>query len=197
MPRRRRLVVYSLVVPLVATLALAATGCRDRTSAPAADNAATDAVLALHVHLELLQKLGVDGLRVDVDARGDQVHLSGDVHRKATAELAARVARQVRGVGSVTSDIRVTGEAAAPHDELDSALATAQRELDEAALATRVRLALVDRLGSDGFRVGIHAADGVVSLEFPPSIERSRRREAVRIAEALPGVSRVVPLDKN
>ncbi len=152
--------------------------------------------LGLRVRLELLQKLGVDGLRVDVEAEGGRVVLSGEVKKRSTAELAETVAHQVEGVSAVTNRIRVAG-GPVPENKLDAALAEAQHQLDDAALATRVRLALVDRMGSDGFRIGTQAASGVVTLEFPRRMESGRRREARGVAERLPGVTRVVSLEKD
>ena len=150
--------------------------------------------LGLRVKLELLQKLGVDGLRVSVEAEGGNVVLSGDVKKRATSELASEVARQVEGVAAVDNRIQVMGEGA---DSVDKALAEAENELADAALETRVRLALVDRLGRDGFRIGTDAASGVVTLEFPKEMERPRRRDAMKVARNVQGVVKIVSLDKE
>jgi osmotically-inducible protein OsmY len=131
--------------------------------------------LGLRVKLELLSKLG-------------------EVKKRATSELASEVARQVEGVTAVDNRIEVKGEGG---DTVDQALAEAEKELADAALETRVRLALVDRLGRDGFRIGTDAASGVVTLEFPKRLEKSRRREAMKTARGVEGVTKVVALDKE
>jgi osmotically-inducible protein OsmY len=156
--------------------------------------AESTAGLGLRVKLELLQKLGVDGLRVDVEAEGGNVVLAGEVKKRATSELASEVARQVEGVAAVDNRIQVLGEGA---DTVDTALAEAENELADAALETRVRLALVDRLGRDGFRIGTDAASGVVTLEFPRNLDRARRRDATKVARRVQGVTKVVALDKE
>jgi len=183
----------ALPLLLVGLLLGGACGGERKTGGGATESTAA---LGLRVRLELLQKLGVDGLRVTVDTDHGRVRLSGEVHKRSTAELAEKVAGSVEGVSSVRNDIRVSGEAA-PSGKLDAALAEAQHELDDAALATRVRLALVDHFGSDGFRIGTAAADGVVTLEFPSTIDRARRRDIVRWTESIAGVSRVVALDRE
>jgi osmotically-inducible protein OsmY len=150
--------------------------------------------LGLRVKLELLSKLGADSLRIDVEAQGGSVVLAGEVKKRATSELASEVARQVEGVTAVDNRIEVKGEGG---DTVDEALAEAEKELADAALETRVRLALVDRLGRDGFRIGTDAASGVVTLEFPKGLEKPRRREAMKTARRVDGVTKVVALDKE
>lgn len=186
----------SLLALLLAGTTL--TGCdrlRSSSAAPDADSAAAHTV-ALRVHLELLQKLGVDGLRVKVDADGDKVRLAGEVKSRATAELAEQVTSKVEGVASVVNEIHVRGtnETAG---QVEALLGEAERELRDAALETRVRLALVDRLGSDGLRIVIDAASGVVTIELPAAMERARRRDARRVAAAVDGVDKVIVLDDN
>jgi osmotically-inducible protein OsmY len=187
-----------LAIALVTLLPLAA-GCDRLRSASAGDAGESTRALALRVRLELLQKLGVDGLRVEVDAQEGKVHLGGRVKKRATAELAEEVARTVDGVGSVSNDIRVEGAESptTPGQKVDAALGEAERELADAALETRARLALVDRLGSDGFRIGTDAASGVLTLEFPREMERDRRQDAIETAKKVQGVVKVVPLDKD
>jgi len=188
----------STALALTLLVALGGAACDRLQSATGAgqEESASTRALGLRVKLELLQKLGPDALRVEVDSDGGKVRLSGEVEQRATAELAEEVAKKVEGVTQVANDITVAGEPA-PTSGADAFVAEAEREVSDAALEVRVRLALVDRLGSDGFRIGTDAASGVVTLEFPRTIERARRRDAIAIAEKLPGVQKVVSLDKD
>lgn len=190
--------VRTLVVALV-TLLPFAVGCDRLRSSTSGEAGESTRALALRVRLELLQKLGVDGLRVEVDADEGKVRLGGQVKKRSTAELAEEVARKVEGVTAVANDIRIEGEAATttPGEKVDAALNEAERELADAALETRARIALVDRLGSDGFRIGTDAASGVLTLEFPKGMERARRHDAIEVAKKVPGVEKVVSLDKD
>jgi hyperosmotically inducible periplasmic protein len=187
--------------PLALVLALAmplAGGCDRLRGSHATGPEESKVALALRVRLELLGKLGVDAVHVEVSTDGGKVRLAGEVKKRATAELASEVAEKVEGVSSVDNQIRVRGAGAGDAGErVDAAVSEAQQELRDAALETKVRLALVDRLGSDGFRIGTDAASGVVTLEFPASVERSRRRDAVKTAEKVEGVTKVVTLDKD
>lgn len=171
-------------------------GCDRLQSSDRGDAEASTRALSLRVKLELLQKLGTDALRVDVDSDGGKVRLSGEVKKRATAELAEDVARKVSGVDSVKNDLTIAGEPA-PTSSADAMVAEAEREVSDAALEVRVRLALVDRLGSDGFRIGTDAASGIVSLEFPANMERARRKDAMSTAEKVKGVEKVIALDKD
>lgn len=179
-------------------LAFGAGACDRLQHAAGASQDASESTraLGLRVKLELLQKLGTDALRIEVDSEGGAVRLAGEVKQRATAELAEEVARKVDGVAKVTNELTVAGQPA-PTSSADALLAEAEREVSDAALEVRVRLALVDRLGSDGFRIGTDAASGVLTLEFPREMERARRRDAVATAEKVPGVKKVVSLDKD
>lgn len=189
--RVRTTVLALLLLAAGATLGACARSGRDGAEAKKESTTA----LGLRVKLELLHKLGTDGVHVDVEAEGGKVVLAGEVKKRATAELAEEVARQVEGVASVENRIRVAGGDSG--SQVDRAMAEAENELADAALETSVHLALIDRLGSDGFRIGTDAASGVVTLEFPKSIEPDRRRDAVATAKKVQGVKKVVTLDKE
>lgn len=185
----RRLALALALVPLLGLLA-----------APAAAEDDAELVsfrLGLRVRLALLDKLGVDAVRVDVAAReGGAVHLTGVVKKRATAELAADVARQVPGVTKVSDDLKVQ-EYEETREKSAVVAAEAERELKDAALEVKVRVALVEQLGRDGFRIGTDAASGVVSLELPAGLAPERRRQAVEIASKVNGVEKVIELEKR
>lgn len=181
---------------VILTIALAA--LLGASTALVAAEAEADWKLGLEVKLELLTKLGADGLGVDVDAAEGVVTLSGEVEKRETRELAGTVAGSVDGVRRV--DNRLTLEAAeneAGKGKIESELAEAGREVEDGLLETKLRLALIDRLGRDGFRIGTEAASGVVTLEIPKDLDRDRGREAVKIAHGLAGVKKVVTIDKR
>lgn len=197
----------ALTVLLVLPLAL---GCDRLRPAPKPESTAKSGAetegegeqvlaLGLRVRLQLMTELGIDGSRVAVVAKDGRVRLGGEVRERATAEHAEQVARQVEGVRSVENKIRVAPAGAAPdtRDRADALVAETESELADLVLKTRVRVALVDRLGSDGLRIGTAAASGVVTLAFPPKMERARRNDAVRTAEGVEGVTRVVTLTKK
>jgi osmotically-inducible protein OsmY len=143
----------------------------------------------LKVKLALLEKLGSDALRVDVDTVGDEVRLGGAVAKRETAELAETIARSVPGVARVDNDLKVA--------EPSGAATEAEAEVKDAVLESKVRLALIDRLGSDGFRIGTEAASGVVTLEFPAAMPAERRRDAQAATRKVSGVEKVVGIDKR
>jgi len=148
------------------------------------------------VKLELLTQFGVDSLGVSVETNGGVVALTGTVEKRETKELASEVVRGVEGVAKV--DNRIRYEAPGTSDaKVGAAVSEAELEVRDAILESRLRLALVDRMGSDGFRIGTEAADGVVTLEFPPALESARRREAVGVAEKVDGVRRVIRIEKK
>jgi len=65
---------------------------------------------------------------------------------------------------------------------LDKAWSTVQREVADALLLTRVRVALLENLGSDGLRVEIEARDGIVELSG--KVEKRSSEELAELARA-------------
>ena len=165
------------------------------SAAHASDHQA-DWMTTLNVKLTLLEKLGTDSLHVDVDSSAGAVTLKGTVDERETKELAETVAKSVTGVKSVRNDIRLEANVANPN-KAGVAAGEAEAELKDAVLRTKVRIALVDKMGSDGFRIGTEVASSVVTLEFDRGLDAARREEATKAARAVGGVSKVISVDKK
>ena len=89
-----------LITVLALTLSLLAAG------GLWASSGASDAMTTLRVKVELLTKLGIDAHSIDVDTNAAVVSLTGTVEKRETKELAAEIARTVKGVGSVDNHLR-------------------------------------------------------------------------------------------
>ena len=160
----------------------------------AAADAASDATTTLKVKLALLTKLGADSLKIDVDTTDGAVRLGGEVGKRETAELAKTVAASVEGVTEVDDDLTVEAPSTGA---VAKVAAETEAEVKDGILESKVRLALIDQLGSDGFRIGTEAANGVVTLELGPDLGADRRALAVKAVEGVEGVAKVVTVDKS
>lgn len=149
----------------------------------------------LTVKMALLDKLGADSLHVDVTTVGGAVTLEGTVDERETKELAGTIAKSVASVTSVQNDIRLEANVDNAN-KAGVAAGEAEAELKDAVLSTKIRLALVDTMGSDGFRVGTEVANGVVTLKFGEGFAATRRQAATEVVESVEGVSKVVSIDK-
>ena len=178
------------LVTLIGVALIGATAAQAATTAKA-DAAQTDWTTTLNVKLALLNKLGTDTLHIDVVSVGGTVNLKGTVDQQKTKELAAKVAMATRGVRRVENGIRLEAVANSSH------AGAADAEVKDAVLDTRLRLALIDEMGSDGFNIDTDAADGVVTLSFDSAFANDGRERAVAIATGLKGVSKVVSVDKT
>jgi osmotically-inducible protein OsmY len=165
------------------------------SAANAADNKA-DWTTTLNVKLVLLEKLGTDSLHIDVDSNAGALMLKGTVGKRETRELAETVTKSVAGVKSVKNDILVEASVENP-SKAGVAAGEAEAEVKDAVLSTRIRLALVDKMGSDGFKIGTEAANGVVTLAFDNSFVAARRKEAAKVVKGVEGVTSVVSIDKT
>lgn len=160
----------------------------------AADTMKSDHTTLLNVKLALLNKLGTDSLRIDVDAAGGNVTLKGMVHKRETKELAETVAKSVTGVKMVSNDLKLASTEANP-SKTDAVTKEAEAELKDTVLETKVRIALVDKLGSDGFDISTEVASGVVTLAFHKDFVAAHRTEAQNIVKGVEGVTKVVVVD--
>lgn len=161
----------------------------------AADNQA-DWTITLKVKLALLDKLGSDSLHVDVTTDAGALTLAGTVDKRETRELAETVAKTVPNIKSVKNSIELKPAMVMP-GKVATATGEAEAEVKDAMLETRIRIALVEKMSTDGFRIGTEAASGVVTLEFNRDFTTSRRAEATKIVKAVEGVTKVVAVDKK
>ncbi len=164
-------------------------------SAFAAENKA-DWTTTLSVKMALLEKLGTDSLHIDVDASAGALTLVGTVDKRETRELAETVAKSVKGVQSVQNDVTLLASEENPN-KAAVVVGEAEAEVKDAVLSTKVRIALVDKLGGDGFNIGTEASNGVITLRFDPEMSAARRREATKVVIAVGGVTKVLSLQKK
>jgi|CXWL01.1.fsa_nt_gi osmotically-inducible protein OsmY len=161
----------------------------------AADNQA-DWTTTLKVKLALLDKLGTDCMSVEVTTDAGALTLMGTVEKRETRELAETVAKSVSNVKSVKNDIELK-PGMVQSGKVGAAVSEGEAEVKDAMLETRIRIALVDQLSADGFRIGTEAASGVVTLEFNRDFTATRRAEATKIVKGVEGVTKVVSVDKK
>lgn len=150
----------------------------------------------MNVKLALLNKLGADALHIDVDTKAGAVHLGGTVAKRETKELASTVAKSVKGVSTIDNDLELAATAANPN-QVGAAVGEAEAEVKDAMLETQIRFALLEKLGSEGVKVGTEAASGVVTLEFDKDWSSARRQDAIAAVKTVDGVHKVLTVDKK
>lgn len=190
---RSRLSPAALLLAILLTALL--TGACAGTVSPqraATDRSISDASVEADVYVALLEKLGRDGLPIDVNVSNGRVTLTGQVGQKSTQELAEEVALSVSGVRGV--DNRVTspsGSAAqtAPGQAADHV----DLEVQDGILEARVGKNLLSEIGRYAFDLEVEASGGVVSLRgiLP---DQERKTIALRAAETTAGVKKVIDL---
>lgn len=188
----------SLPLRNLALAALLATGCSTASApsaepAPASSRAVSDARLAASIHVALLEQLGEDALGIETRVSGNKAVLSGEVGRRSSEELAEEVALSVDGIDRVSNHLRTRGTAGAKKGRVQKALDDAGHEVEDAALETRVGIALLEELGRHAFGIEVEATDGVVSLRGHVPDEE-RRELAKRTAAGITGVEKVLDL---
>ncbi len=182
----------SSAILLLATLLAAA--CAGTVSRPraAADRAISDATVQADVYVALLEKLGRDGLPIDVQVTNGRVILTGQVGQRSTQELAEEVALSVPGVKSV--DNRVTAPAGtAAQTAPGQAVDHFDLEVQDGILEARVGKNLLAEIGRYALDVEVEVSAGVVSLRGTLP-DQERKTIAIRAAEKTAGVKQVIDL---
>ncbi len=152
-----------------------------------------NARLELAVHLKLMDKLGVDGVHIDVDANAGHVVLSGTLKKPASRDLAKEVALSVDGVKSVDNRLRLVNQ---QPSKVKRAVHQAEHSVQDAMIETHVKMRLMDNLGKNAFHVEVGASHGVVSLRGTLP-NRHYRDIALATARRTKGVTKVIDLIKT
>lgn len=158
----------------------------DRTWSTVQDQVA-DMLLLTRVRVALLEHLGSDGMRVQLQVRGGVVELSGKVEKRSSEELAEAVARSVSGVREVHNGVTLSPDAQAAGPAIARAMDKVEREVADAVLEGKVKTGLLEDLGKVAFDIEVEATDGVVSLSGTVP-DAARRDLAVKIAKKTAGV---------
>lgn len=185
---RSKLVVSAIALAILVPAALAAD--TDRSFGQKVD----DALLGTKVKAKLLKDLGADALEIDVAARSGVVTLRGTVDDRASAEQSESIAKSVEGVRRVKHRVKV--ESKPTETPVADAVSHAEREVADAVLETRVKSALLAKIGKDAFDVEVEATDGTVSLSGRLEDEESENL-ALRTARETEGVEKVIDLIKS
>lgn len=146
-----------------------------------------NAVLHSKVRVALLDALGTDALRMEIDVNDGTVSLAGEVRDAASRDRAPEVVREVTGVKDVKTDLKILAKGSddvAPEDQL-------ARELADRKIEAKVRLQILEEIGAAALKLTVEARDGVVTLSGDLD-DRDLRDRAEKVAEGVDGVSRVV-----
>lgn len=101
----------AFALPALAQQAAPQQESRTEQRAENAGEAVTDAWITTKVKTDLLATENVGGTNIDVDTKKGVVTLTGTVKSQAEADKAVSVAKGIKGVTSVTSNLRVAGAA--------------------------------------------------------------------------------------
>lgn len=182
-------------LPLAAILSVTLLTAACATVSPqraAADRSVSDATVQADVYVALLEKLGRDGLPIDVSVYNGRVILTGNVGQRSTQELAEEVALSVPGVTSV--DNRVTAPSGSTAQTAPGQAADhVDLEVQDATLEARVKRNLLAEIGRYAFDLEVEAAAGVVSLRGTLP-DQERKTIALRAAEQTAGVKKMIDL---
>lgn len=126
-----------------------------------------DANITARVKSQLLWNANTHGLDIHVDTENGHVRMSGNVNNPREAELAMQIARNTRGVQTVTNLIQISPEPPTVdrlRQDLDTAVEQLGRVARDGWISARVRALLVFDRALDGSDIEVTTEDGVVTL---------------------------------
>lgn len=145
-----------------------------------------DETTELTVQLALLERLGLDGIRITSRVHGTTVDLGGEVRRADSPKIAEQTVRGIDGVDNVVNDITVagSGEPSKAAEQAAAALVADQK------VVAAVKLALIHAIGHPALSVEVSANDGTVDLSGSVPDENTHQKALVA-AETTAGVTEV------
>ena len=154
------------------------------------DDSLKHALTHVKIRAALVDKLGSDGLHIDIDLAGGKATLRGEVEKTSSRDLAREVVLSVSGVTEVDNQLRVNPE------HRRSAGKAVEAEIKDTALEIKVKHQLLTEIGTNALKIEVEASGGVVSLRGTvPSLEVEKL--AVRKTERAGGVRKVINLLKE
>jgi len=158
----------------------------DRTAQTAMQDT-RNGILHSKVRLALLEALGTDALRLEIDVAAGAVSLSGNVREPSSQEQARALTLEVEGVKTVTTDIHVLP---ADSDDEDSSKDMGEK-ISDRMLEAKVRLKLLGAVGAPALKIGIAADDGAITLSGT-SADPKVQAQITAAAKDTEGVNRVI-----
>ena len=162
-----------------ATLVLALGACSKSGARTTTGQYIDDATVTAKVKAELVKDEMVKATEVKVETTDGVVQLAGFVATDAARQHAGEVAQAIAGVKSVRNDLVV-----------QASKASAGSYINDAAITTKVKAALIADDEVKGLQIGVETSAGTVQLTGHAKTD-SERHKAEQLAKAVEGVSAV------
>jgi osmotically-inducible protein OsmY len=174
-----------LTAVLSLTCLLSAPPANAKGKAKAVPPEVTEALHATSVKAKLIDKLGVDALRISVSVSGETATLTGEVAKSPSQGLAEEVALSVKGIKKVDNKVTVK-DAAGP-------AGASEASVKNVSLEMKVKMILLTEIGANALKIEIEVVDGVVSLRGKLD-DPNTAKAALKKTESIEGVKKVVNL---
>ena len=145
----------------------------------------SDALTAVSVRATLIDKLGVDALRIKVSVSGETATLTGEVAKSASQGLAEEVALSVKGIKKV--DNKVTQK------DAEGVIGASEASVKNVALEMKVKGILLGEIGANALKIEVEVVDGVVSLRGKLA-DPETAKAALKKTRSIQGVKKVIDL---
>lgn len=145
----------------------------------------SEALTTLAVRGTLIEKLGVDAIRINVSVSGETATLTGEVAKAASQGLAEQVALSVKGVKKVENKVT--------QKDAEGAVGAGEAAVKNVALEIKVKGILLGEIGTNALKIEVEVVDGVVSLRGKLD-KPATAKAALKKVRSIKGVKKVVNL---
>lgn len=184
---RQRTIPLVLVAASFAWLLSAAPAAASEEKATTTSQEVADALTAVNVRATLVEKLGVDALRIKVSVAGETATLTGEVAKSESQGLAEQVALSVKGIKKVENNVT--------QKNAEGAVGASEASVKNVALELKVKGVLLGEIGTNAMKIEVEVVDGVVSLRGKLD-DPATAKAALNKTKSLKGVKKVVNLLK-
>jgi hyperosmotically inducible periplasmic protein len=149
-----------------------------------------DATITAAVKSKLAWSTHTEALTTKVETAGGKVTLAGTADSKAAKTAAGALAANTRGVTAVDNQLTVGAPQASMAQEAGSKVGTAEREIADTWITTKVKSIFLYSSHVDGSDIGVETGAGIVTLtgKVDSGVERAL---VIELAKNVRGVKRV------
>ncbi|CAM2005959.1 BON domain-containing protein [Acanthopleuribacter pedis] len=135
---------------------------KDTTMVAEAVEFVNDTAIGVAVSSRLIANKHVSGFKIDVEVEDGHVSLAGKVSDKQELKIAKSIARNTKGVQTVTSHLNINE---ADREEKDRRIEQMMNKLDDAWIGTKINSQYAFTRGVDATDIDIEVDKGIVTLK--------------------------------
>lgn len=144
----------------------------------------SDGWIGMKAKSSLLYNRNVSGLDTQVFVTDGIVTLRGEAESQAQKDLTGEYVKDIQGVKGVKNQMTIASVSSKPEQ-------TMGEKIDDASITAQVKMLLMNRRSTSGFKTGVETNNGVVTLSGDAD-SASGKAMTTKVAQDVNGVTKVI-----